>query len=116
MSRERIEDEISKSNVKHFTTAHGTIARRDKTCEKLREKITWDRMLKGQLRREECDNEKVCGFLKLLKKPTEDRRDQEEKIATEKYWIKVAKQSKKQSASSMFSSRKNSVCKRALGS
>ena len=55
---------------------------------------------------EDRDNEKVCEFLKLLKIPKEDSSGQRDKIITEKDWIKVLKQQKKQSASSMFSLRK----------
>ena len=49
-------------------------------------------------------------FIKLLKRPIEDRRNQEEKFIAEKYWTQVVKQSeKKQNASSMFSLRMHAV-------
>ena len=88
-----IKEAISTFNVKHFTKEHDTIAHRDKTHKKLRENCVRDRTLKGQLNRKDCDNEKVCTFLKLLKISTEDRREQEEKIMTEKDWTKVVTQS-----------------------
>ena len=91
VKREMIEEETSKFNTKYFTKVHDAIEHRDNTCKKLRKNCVRDRMLKGQLNREECDDEKVHEFLKLLKRPTEDRRDQEEKIITEKDWIKVIK-------------------------
>ena len=92
VNREKIEEETSKFNEKNFTKAHNAIAHRDKTCEKLRENSARDRILKGQLNREDCNNEKVNKFMKLLERRTEDRGDQEEKIITEKDWTKVVKQ------------------------
>ena len=50
---------------------------------------------KGKLNREDCDNEKACKFLKLLKRPIEDSCDKRKRIITEKYRMKVVKQSKK---------------------
>ena len=80
VNREWIEDEISKFNVKHFIKAHDDITHGCKIHKKLRQSSVRDRTLKGQLNREDCDNQKVCEFLKLIKRPTEDRREQEEKL------------------------------------
>ena len=62
VKRETIEEETSKFNVKYFTKAHDAMSYRDKTCKKLRENSVRDRTLKGQLNREDCDNEKHINF------------------------------------------------------
>ena len=40
---------------------------KDKIYKKLREDNTRNRILDGRLRPQDCDNEKVCEFLKLPK-------------------------------------------------
>ena len=64
VKQEMIQEEISKFNAKDFTKAHGAAAHRDEKCKPLRDNCVRDRMLKGQLNREGCDNEKVHEFLK----------------------------------------------------
>jgi len=73
--------------------------------------------LNGTLQREECDNQDVYDFIKLLKKRGEYR-EESNKMAniTGDKWRKTVKKVKKRSASSVFSKRTYSVYKCALGS
>ena len=75
-----------------------------------------DKILNGTLRRDDCDDERVCHLLKLLHQNRKDHCDKHEKIITGNDWVKVAKKSKQRSASSMFSQRTHAVCKCALDS
>ena len=114
VNRDRIEKEISKFNENHFKKAHNTIAYKDKIYEKLREDHTRNKIIRGTLSRNECDDDRVYDFLKLLKVPRH-RRHQHKEMTCED-WIKVVKRSKKRSASSIFSRRNYAVYKCALGS
>ena len=86
---------------------------KDKIYKILRNDRTRNKILEGKLRRDDCDNEQVYQFLKLLKVP-ERQRCQCNKVITEENQIKVVKQSKKRSASSIFSKRTYAVYKCAL--
>ena len=66
IKREEIEDRIKQYNINHFKKAHNSIAYKDKIYERLRQNSIWDKILNGILQREECNDEKVYRFLKLL--------------------------------------------------
>jgi len=65
--RESIEQEIVEYNVKHFHQAFASKAYKDKVYNKLNIDDIRDRILKGELEVEECDDEDVYSFLTLLK-------------------------------------------------
>ena len=67
MEQERIEQELSKYNEAHFKKAHDTIAYKDKIYVQLRDDQVRDKILEGRLRKEECNDERVFEFMKLLK-------------------------------------------------
>ena len=57
VERERIEQKLIEHNKTHFTKAHDTIAYKDKIYDKLRDDRVRDKILSGNLNREECDDE-----------------------------------------------------------
>ena len=57
VERERIEQKLIEHNETHFTKAHDTIAYKDKIYDKLRDDRVRDKILSGNLNREECDDE-----------------------------------------------------------
>ena len=67
IKQEEIESRIRDHNTNHFKKAHESIAYKDKIYEKLRMNSMRNRILNGTIRRDECDNERVYKFLKLLK-------------------------------------------------
>ena len=69
MDRPSIEKEIMKHDAGHFKQAHDAIARKDKTHEKLRRDEIRNKVLQGELQRDECDDERMHHFLQLLKIP-----------------------------------------------
>ena len=71
--------------------------------------------MKGNLEESKCDNLQVFEFLKLLKKPGFSRAEEFTPI-TNNEWIRVVKSAKKQSVSSIFSSRTYSIYKCTLSS
>ena len=76
-----------------------------------------DRILSRTLRRNECDDDNVYDFMKLLKRHGRYVIGSNTMAAiTEEEWISTVKKSKRRSASSVFSKRTYSVYKYALGS
>ena len=67
VDRERIQREKCDYNEAHFKKAHDTIAHKDKIYVQLRDDNIRDKILEGNLSREEYDDERVFKFLKLLK-------------------------------------------------
>jgi len=116
VDRLTIEKELVEHNKDHFTKAHATEIYRDRIYQKLGEEKVRDRILKGDLTREECDHENIFEFLKLLKQTSRIRRNRNNDEITAEQWIKVVKQSKRKSASSIFSRRNYAVYKCALTS
>jgi len=115
--RASIEEEISNYNKKHFRKAYLSKAFKDKIYTKLQIEQIRDKILNGALKSEECDNEDVYQFMKLLKKPgghVRGSNKMEELSVAE--WSKVMKKSKHKSLSSVFSKRTYSVYKCALDS
>ena len=58
---------IIKHNREHFSKVKNTKAHEDETHNSMNKNKTRDLMLNGDLDREDCDEEKVCEFLRLLK-------------------------------------------------
>jgi len=114
--RQSIEEKIIDFNTKHFMQAHQSIAFKDRIYEKLKRDNVRDKVLKGELEEQECDDARVFEFLKLLKQQNNTERQSIELKVTMENWTKTVKQSKKRSASSIFSKRTYAVYKCALGS
>ena len=114
--RHSIERELKKHNTIHFQQAHHAIACKDKICKKLRKDETRNKVLNGDTRKEDCDDERVHRSLKLLKVPSRRVRQQRSVEITTEKWKKIVMQSKKRSTSSMFSKRTYATYKCALGS
>ena len=72
-----------------------------------------NKILSGRLVQEDCDNEEVFKFLKLLKNPQQSARPSFKPISEEN-WIKEVRRSKKLSSLSIFSKRTYSVYKCAI--
>ena len=107
-----------KYNKKHFQKAHEIRIFKDKIYNKLRDNTIRERIIKGQLKREECDNKEVFKFLKLLKLPRElyNLRNNSFTPITVVDWINEVTRVKKCSASSIFSQYTYIVYKCALES
>ena len=60
-------------NEYHLKQAHDSIMYKDKIYERLRDNDIWDKILDGRLRRQDCDDERIFEFLKLLKVPVGQR-------------------------------------------
>ena len=73
IDKESIEDNIRKHNIKHFTQAHRTDMYNDKIYVELTNPIIKDKILNGDLDKEDCDSKNVWKFLSLLKKPEHRR-------------------------------------------
>ena len=114
VSREQIEEQIISHNEQHLKQAHSSIMCQDKMHKKLRDNEIRNKILDGRLRRDDCDDQRVCEFLKLLKVPG-GQRNCRIKETSEVDWEKVVKASKKRSASSVFSKRTHAAYKYALG-
>ena len=69
LDQESIKNAIIEHNKFHFQKAHQTEACKDKIYAKLQEDSVRNRILVGELDRSECDNQNICNFLTLLKRP-----------------------------------------------
>jgi len=116
IDRQSIEDRIIEYNTQHFEQAKQSIAFRDKIYKELKKDSMRNKILDGTINENECDDERIYQFLKLLKRQQREEWNINENEITKEKWIKVVKQSKKRSASSIFSRRTYSVYKCALGS
>ena len=67
--RTNIEAEIARYNKKHFRQSYSSKAFKDRIYSQLKYNEVRDKILNGTLQRNECDNQDVYDFLKLLKKP-----------------------------------------------
>jgi len=116
IDKENIEKTIKEFNEKHFQKAHQSIAYKDKIYAELDRDDIRNKILRGQLEREQCSSEEVWEFLRLLKTPTrQQERIRSDKITKEE-WIEKVKKAKKTSASSIFSQRTYAIYKCALES
>ena len=93
INREEIEARIKEHNAAHFKTAHDSIAFKDRTCNKLRIDSIREKMLKGTLQRNECDDKRVHSFLRLLKQNDRNEHSQQRRDMIDQDWIKVVKKS-----------------------
>lgn len=59
IDKESIKVKIMNYNVKHFTQAHQSEAHKDKIYIELRNPVIRNKILNGELNREECDSENV---------------------------------------------------------
>jgi len=67
IKKEEIEHTIFSHNLNHFKKNHNTIAYKDKIYSKLQDDKVKDKILNGQLRKEDYDHEDIYNFLKLMK-------------------------------------------------
>ena len=65
--RASIEREIAQHNKKHFRQAYSSKAFQDKIYTQLKCDEVRDKILNGAIKREDCDDQDVYDFLKLLK-------------------------------------------------
>ena len=73
-----------------------------------------DRVLNGEINEGDCEDERAYQFLRLLKRQSRVSWNNDSGVTKER-WSKVVKDSKKRSASLIFSKRTYSVYKCALG-
>lgn len=66
IDREKMENKIMEYNRSHFKKAHNSKVFNDKIYKELRNDNVRDKILNGTLQREECDDDNVYEFLKLL--------------------------------------------------
>ena len=69
ISRTDIEQAIIAYNKNHFQQAHNTRVYQDRIYDQFKEDNKRDKILKGELKRQDYDNKNVFDLLKLLKKP-----------------------------------------------
>ena len=62
-NEEKIERMIAQHDQEHFSKVKRTKAHNDKMCKVMNENKTRDVIMKGELNRDECDEEEVCQFL-----------------------------------------------------
>ena len=98
----KIEKELLNYNALYFIQAHYAKAYKDKVHNTLRDNKVRERILKGEIQREDCDNDNMYYFLKLLKQPKGICQNTTCGDITTEQWMKVAKKSKRRSASSIF--------------
>jgi len=63
-----MENRIIQQNKHHYSKVLKTKMYKDKICNKLLENETRDRILNGNLCRDECKDNDTCNFLLLLKR------------------------------------------------
>ena len=106
---------IAQHNKEHFNKLKSTKAHNDKACDATKENTTRDAIIKGELNRDECDDDDACQLLQLLKRPKGLIPDNKDDMQVNE-WNQVVRRAKKRSTSSMFLMRDCSVCERALES
>ena len=104
---------IIKHNKEQFSKVKDTKACKDKTCNSMNENTTRDSIMNGDLNREDCDEEEMYEFLRLLKRPKKLIPDDEDYMQINE-WKQVVKKQKKSSTSSTFSRRDYEAFKCAL--
>ena len=85
-------------NKTHFSKVKDSEVHKDKMHENIIEDNIRDKILSGELNREDCDEESVCKFLSLVKRRTATQIDNKKEL-TEEEFITVVKQSKPRSTS-----------------
>ena len=79
-NKNEIERRIVKHNKEHVSKVKSTDACNDKTYSVINDDETRDNILNGDLRRDKCDDDDVCQFLLLLKRPNGLMPDDEEEM------------------------------------
>ena len=102
--------------MKHFRQAFDSKAYKDKIYNKLNINEVRDKIINREVEVDDCDDEDVYSMLQLLKNTEERSQQSELEEISENEWERVVKQSKRKSASSIFSQRMYSVYKCALES
>ena len=67
VDRQSIKKEMRMRNTIYFKQAHQIIVCKDKTCCKLRIDKVREKVLNGRIRNEDCDDQRMCQFLRLMK-------------------------------------------------
>ena len=114
-NKEEIDRMIAKHSKEHFSKVKVTKACVDKTCNSTDENKTRDAIMNGELNKEECDDEEVYQFLRLLKRSKRLMPDDEDCMQINE-WKQVIRKAKKRRMSSAFSRRDCAACKCALES
>ena len=65
-ARKEIEEELIRFNRSHYQKAYETKVYQDKIYQKLGDNIIRNKILNRKLERDECEDQAVCDFLKLL--------------------------------------------------
>ena len=97
------------SNEENFSKVKSVKAHKDKMHKVKNENKTRDGTMKGELNRDECDEEEVCQFLNLSKIPKRLMLDEEDSTQMSE-WKQVARKAKKRNTSSTFSMRDGTAC------
>ena len=114
-NKEEIERMIIKHNKEHFSKVKSTKKHNDKMHKIVNENKTRDAIMKGELNRDECDDEEVYQFLRLLKRPNRLTLDEEDFVQMNE-WKQVARKAKKTQHIIYVSRRDHVVHKCALES
>ena len=93
-NKEEMESMTTKHDKEHFSKAKDTKAHKDKKHNSMNENKTRDSMMNGDLNREDCDEEEVCEFLRLLKRPKRLMPDEDDCTQINE-WKQVVKMQKK---------------------
>ena len=76
---------MNKHNKEHFRKVKRSKAHNDRMCENMNDDATKDKIFKGELMREEFDNEEVHQFLLFLKRRNVLIVDEEDEIQESKW-------------------------------
>ena len=66
IKREEIKEKIITCNTSHFKKAYSSKIHNNRICKELRKDSIRDRILNGILQKEECDNDNIYEFSKIL--------------------------------------------------
>ena len=112
--RKEIETMLIRQNRNHLSKAMNAPACNDKIIKNLHKDSVRDKILRGELTREDVDNENVCEFLSLLALETKEIKTKTFNPMTLEGLKSAIKKSKKRSVSSVFSKRAHVVCKMVI--
>ena len=103
-NKDKIGKKLMEYNKNHFSKAKDSKVCKDKIHESLTNDNVRDKMLRGDLNRDDCAENCVRKFLCLVKRRVTTQIDNSKEV-TEKEFRKLVKQSKRRSTYSMFSKR-----------
>ena len=107
--QENIEQTLLNHNREHFNKVKEPIKFKDKVHESMICNTIREKMLSGEPNREDCNEEKVCKFLCLLKRRLETQVKDTIEVR-EEIFRTVVKQSKRRSVSSTLTKIDFSMC------